>query len=104
MRTKRQRPGDVLTIPDPIKMPNLPKQPALPPLPTAARRPGTANLPSALSNLPPVETIDDDSPYSPTEDSPQPGYALLKRPLFPIETFIFYWYRWWRDCHARSMS
>merc|ERR1719278_561083 len=80
VRTKRHRPGDVLTMPDPIKMPNLPKQPALPPLPTAARRPGTANLPSALSNLPPIETIDDDSPYSPTEDSPQPGASPKFKP------------------------
>merc|ERR1719508_255163 len=69
VRIRRQRPGDPIPMTDPVKMPNLPKLPVaaitLPPPSSAVRRAATANLPSSISNLPTVETIDDDSPYSP---------------------------------------
>merc|ERR1719278_2225300 len=84
VRTRRQRPGDPIPMTDPVKMPNLPKLPVaattLPPPSSAVRRAATANLPSSISNLPSVETIDDDSPYSPTEDSPQPGASPKFKP------------------------
>ena len=47
----------------------------LPPPPSVVKKVASVNLHSSIGNLPTVETIDEDSPYSPSEDSPQPGYG-----------------------------